>query len=297
MSNVVYSSPYVPPEWILAHGLTPHRTAPLSHKCDGPIPDTEGVCPFMRSFVNETVANDDVSALVLTTTCDQMRRAFDLVVAENTVPTFLMDIPATWQSSRPRDRYISELVRLGNFLVSIGGTSPADGVLERIMLENGDPTLHMPIEADGPSDGVPIALVGGPITIQDNKIIDIIHKAGGRVVLNGLEGGDRTLRASFDESRTEENALQELASSYFDTIPEAFCKPNSRLYEWLASALTSSDARGVIVVRYVWCDIWHAEVNRIKESLKIPALDIDLNGDCPISRNSTRIQAFMEALI
>ena len=36
--------------------------------------------------------------------------------------------------------------------------------------------------------------------------------------------------------------------------------------------------RGVILVRCVWCDLWHAEFARLREWLKLPSVEIDLGG-------------------
>ena len=53
--------------------------------------------------------------------------------------------------------------------------------------------------------------------------------------------------------------------------------------------------KGVILVRCVWCDLWHAEIHRLREWLAVPLLDMDLDGEDPVNRCTTRIQAFLEA--
>ena len=55
--------------------------------------------------------------------------------------------------------------------------------------------------------------------------------------------------------------------------------------------------RGVIVRRYVWCDMWHGEVYRLKEELDIPVIDIDVSGQAgAYERVKSRIEAFVEML-
>ena len=52
---------------------------------------------------------------------------------------------------------------------------------------------------------------------------------------------------------------------------------------------SSSDGGWFILLRQVWCDLWHAEVKRLRDWLDLPLLDLDLNGDDPVARNRTRV--------
>jgi len=87
-----------------------------------------------------------------------------------------------------------------------------------------------------------------------------------------------------------------LSDAYFGAIPSVFSRPNSRLYRWLARELPASGARGVVLLRYVWCDLWHAEAARLREWLKVPLLDIDLVGREALARSRTRLEAFLEGI-
>jgi benzoyl-CoA reductase/2-hydroxyglutaryl-CoA dehydratase subunit BcrC/BadD/HgdB len=53
----------------------------------------------------------------------------------------------------------------------------------------------------------------------------------------------------------------------------------------------------MVLIRYIWCDLWHAQLPVIRERLGLPVLDLDL-GDEADSRDRimTRIGAFMEML-
>ena len=93
-----------------------------------------------------------------------------------------------------------------------------------------------------------------------------------------------------------DDPIEELAECYFGYIPGVFRRPNSELYRWLMRELDSLKILGVILIRHTWCDKWHAEVCRLKEWLKVPLLDIEIDGESLIVRNSCRIQAFIEAL-
>ena len=134
MPEIVYSCPYVPAEWIAAHGLKPSRRLPSFPPPPGPVALNAGICPYMRAFVNTACADPGVDCIVLTTACDQMRRAIDVIVQESVMPVFLMQIPHVWNRPAACETYRSELRRLGRFLVSRGGNPPASQRLAQAML-------------------------------------------------------------------------------------------------------------------------------------------------------------------
>jgi benzoyl-CoA reductase/2-hydroxyglutaryl-CoA dehydratase subunit BcrC/BadD/HgdB len=136
MSTVAYTCPFVPPEWIAAHGLRPQRIVPaVGGACAGAMPASAGVCPYARSFVNAVAAADCRSdAVVFTTVCDQMRRAAEVFSTVSGRPVFLMNVPSTWQTPAAMGLYVDELRRLGRFLVRLGGTTPSDEHLGDVML-------------------------------------------------------------------------------------------------------------------------------------------------------------------
>lgn len=322
MSRIVYTCPYVPAEWIAAHELTPSRIQPpgnleLFHSKLG-----EGICHYMHGFVTEA-SKAHADAVIFTTVCDQMRRAPECMDEDAAFPIFLMNIPASWQSIESYRLYISELRRLGTFLSEIGGTAPTrERLLElmriyddkrKALLEarsemmpkafsqslirfhrTGD--IHVEKNKGARPRGTPIALIGGPLTRMDLTLFDVIQEAGGYVALDGTETGERTLPGRFRRQETARDPFMELADAYFGTIPDAFRRPNSALYRWIQKEINGRDIEGIVFIRNVWCDLWHAELHRMRDWLQVPLLDIDLNGDDPVIRNATRIQAFMEIL-
>ena len=138
MKTIIYTCPYVPAEWIAAHGLRACRLLLDRVDC-GILPSgEEGVCPYVRSFISEVTRNRDAGGVVVTTLCDQMRRAFDIIIRSCDTPAFLMNVPSTWQTPSAKKLYVDELNRLGRFLVRLGGTSPSKDTLAKIMLEYDD---------------------------------------------------------------------------------------------------------------------------------------------------------------
>ncbi len=302
---IAYTCPYVPAEWIAAHGWQPQRLIPQPLEGTLSIPRIEGLCPYARAFANEVAASDDVDAVVVTTMCDQMRRVFDLLVRRTEVPAFLLNVPSTWQTVAAQRLYLDEVKRLGRFLVRLGGHEPDKEELVRAMLAQRVFEWYRHPADDSswagspchPLEGVPLAIVGGPLMQRDRVLFDIVEECGGRIVLDATETGQRGRPEAFDRRRLAEDPLMELAQAYF-RIPDASRRPNSELYQWLKDQLARTDAHGILFHHYVWCDKWHAEFERLKEWIKLPMLRLDSEGEGEMdsARVRNRIYAFVEAL-
>ena len=147
-------------------------------------------------------------------------------------------------------------------------------------------------------NGISLAIIGGPLLKQNFVILDLVEKLGGRIVLNATETGERGLCAPFDHRRLRENPLMELSNAYFNGIHDASRRPNSELYKWLKKMFVDREVRGIIFHRNLWCDIWHAELKRLKDWIGLPVLDIESTGDGESNqqRNENRIRAFLEML-
>ena len=57
--------------------------------------------------------------------------------------------------------------------------------------------------------------------------------------------------------------------------------------------------RGLLVRRFTWCDLWHAEIGRLREETGLPV--VELHEDAEVgrgarARDATRIEALIEAL-
>ncbi len=324
MKTIIYTCPYVPAEWIAAHGLRAGRVL-----LDGVDPSfsslrAEGVCPYVRSFIGEVMNNKGADGVVVTTVCDQMRRAFDIIVRHCDLPAFLMNVPSMWQTLAAQKLYVDELKRLSGFLVGLGGKSPSQDTLAEIMLEYDDArtsvrsarehltarqfveaiaenrvcnklhTLHTAKSAAG----VPLAIVGGPLMRADLDLLDMIEQSGGRIVLDATQTGERGMCPKFDRRSLREDPLLELTHAYFAGIPDASRRPNNELYRWLKRELADRAVRGIIFRRYVWCDPWHAELGRLRDWSGLPVLDVDSAGDnaMDLPRIQNRIRAFLEML-
>lgn len=326
MKTIGYASPFVPPEWIAAHGLRPSwlRLRPVDVR---PLAGLRrGTCPYAGALIDAARSDGGASALILTTTCDQMRYAAALIDHDGNLPIFLLNVPSTWQTTSARQLYPEELVRLGRFLVRLGGKRPETEDLTRVMLTydrgrsevlaarrrlsarqfigamaalhgDGKPTID-PRSSASSGSAVPLALIGGPLVEEDCAIFDWVEEAGGCVVLDATEQGERTLPRPFDPKGLRRDPFRELADTYFGTIPDVFRRPNIRLYEWLQQELAARGVRGILFRRYLWCDLWHAELHRLKQRSPVPVLEIevDYHDGGATGRTRGRIEAFLEML-
>ncbi len=368
MKTLGYCSPLIPPEWIAAHGFKP-RWLPWTRE---PglivIRPGRGLCPFAGQVADAVRVGVEVDAIVLTTTCDQMRRIAGLVEHEATLPVFLANIPVTWETETSGNFYLDELQRLGRWLVALGGTAPTNSQLvslwhryeearrallairdrmsakqfteailalrsgdlatpspenqfkklseeeenssEKLLAGEGNQSEKLPSATcrtrqegrgaggEGGQFGIPLAILGGPLVPQDFDLFDLVEAVGGRVVLDATDAGPRTLPAAVDRHRMDEDPLAALADAYFTTIPDVFRRPNDALYRWLAAEIDACGIRGILFRRYVWCDLWHAELFRLKQWSSVPLLEIDVVGaeGSARCRTSGRLEAFLEML-
>lgn len=321
--TVLYSCPFVPAEWVAAHGLRPSRVIPAAAGSAGA---TTGLCPYAQSFVRHVCNDEEAGAVVLTTTCDQMRRASESIVRSTNLPLFLFHVPATWQTMGSQNLYLAELKRLGRFLQQRGGEAPTSKQLAEVIdgfdktrsrlkdargrlsprrfseaiaefHRTGEFTDDGAAPAESGLSGVPIALVGGPLLADHFDLFDRIEAAGGRVVLDATTTGERTLPGPFDRRRLRDDPLATLADAYFGSIADAFRRPNTALYTWLREKIAERGVRGIIYRSYVWCDTWHAEAQRLKEWADAPVLTIVSDDEAgTIGHAASRIESFLEML-
>ena len=175
-----------------------------------------------------------------------MRYAAAVIESRGNCPIFLLNVPSTWQRSEVRKLYVDELERLGRFMVQLGGNSPGNAELTQVMLaydrarfavqsaRNKLPAREFadaiaavrgslpniseydPGNGTPQTDGIPLAVLGGPLLEPDYTFFNLIEQAGGRVVLDATEGGERTMPRPFDQAKVASDPLQELADAYFD---------------------------------------------------------------------------------
>jgi len=329
MKTVVYSCPFVPAEWIAAHGFGPKRIIPSIDHDRAPSGLTQGLCPYADAFTGEAVADSRLGAIIFTTVCDQMRRIPDTRTSRTETPLFVLNVPATWETASVHKLYRNEILRLGRFLCTLGGERPNNERLASIVLDydrrrselrslrdrmtarqfsekiaafHRDGSLESDFDPpSGPTGAgarpTPIALAGGPMLRHHFDLFDIVEDAGGTIVLDATGTGERTIPPPVDRRLAREDPLAALADVYFGRIPDAFRRPNSELYIWLKKEFAQRGVEAVLYVRHTWCDTWQAEAMRMKEWCGLPFLTIESGGDSHVDgRTLSRIQSFMEVV-
>jgi len=254
-----------------------------------------------------------------------MRRAADAVVSSQPMRAFLFNLPATWQTSAARRLYHFEVERLGNFLERLGGRAPTEAELEAVMkkhevcrkqvrevlqrgtagqsaealahfFRDGSATTQQALAVPG-TQGVPLALVGGPLLPSQWPLFAATESAGGCVVLNATEPGERGLLPPLPVPADGESPIATLANHYFDHAVDVFHRPNSRLYEWLAARLAERCVRGIVLWVHVGCDLWRAEAASLREAFGLPVLVLDSHEvRAGGLRDTNRLAAFIESL-
>jgi benzoyl-CoA reductase/2-hydroxyglutaryl-CoA dehydratase subunit BcrC/BadD/HgdB len=320
--DVFLTTPWIPPEWIRAHGLQPRGLWAAEDFQRGARPLAAGVCAFAEAAVRFAQARTDC-AVVFSTACDQLRRGFDAAVFGGLRRAFLFNLPATWQTAAAAQLFRSELERLGRFLLAIGGCAPTPEVLRQEMAQYSESRKRLlqsasaassrgfaeavarfhwdgacsPPPPAAPSSLTPLALAGGPLLAQDWKWLEELEAAGGRAALNATETGERSLSPAFEFQPGADSPFDALVRGYCDNLIAVFQRPNARLYSWLKPRLESRRVRGIVLWHFTACDLWRAEAETLRETFGLPVLLLEAGvepGAAP--RDLNRLQAFVETL-
>lgn len=290
-TTVYYSCSFVPPELIVACGCMPQR---LAAACgNGRFSPKEGMCSYTKAWLAmllEKSGNEDFTA-VFTTSCDQMRRAFDLYCRQSGRKVFLLNVPVM-NTSRALDYYQQELKRLRTFLCTAGESDFDEDCLRKLMLR-----LAFKDDPPGGRKGPQIALTGGPIPRSIRQAVqDILRASNGQIFFDASEDTLIHHFLKFDPGQTKQEPLKELAAGYFQ-LPAIWRRPNELFYKWFGGQIHERDIDGIILFRHVFCDLWHSQVYEFKRRFDMPVLEIDLDGGISLSVSAaSRIQAFLEAL-
>jgi hypothetical protein len=320
--DVFLTSPWIPAEWIKAHGLQPRGIWTAENFQHGPEPLSAGICAFAEAAVRFARAGTD-SAVIFSTACDQMRRGFDTAVPGGKRRAFLFNLPATGQTAAAGQIFRFELERLGQFLLSIGGHAPSPEGLRQEMLRSGAARTRLlqsapasaargfaeavarfhwdgsfsPPPPTAPAKQIALALVGGPFLAPHWKWLDELEAVGGRVVLNATETGERSLLPAFEFEEGATSPFDTLVRGCCDGMADVFQRPNTRLYSWLKARLASRRVRGIVLWHFTGCDLWRSEAQSLRETFGLPVLLLEAGAEPGAApRELNRLQAFAESL-
>ena len=238
MKPVLFYSPYVPPAWIAAHGCDPVRVRPRGDRLHASVARVEGLCPYTQAWVSDVLLDGRANAIVMTTCCDQMRRAFEVVRKQTDLPCFLLNLPSVWQTESAFGTYQEELRRLGRFLEALGGSRASEERLKRRLIQAREQEA-VGVPRYNENGGIPLALLGSHGMVQDEGLKGLIEQMGGVVVADGTE----PLAPEFHGHGG--NAFDAMSRAYWEIMEDVFQRPNTRLYERMARCLAKTPVKGV----------------------------------------------------
>jgi hypothetical protein len=258
VKRIAVLSNLIPDAWVDGQGVAVVREA----ECARHEPATlrAGMCGYL-AFLPALLA--DVDGVVLTTSCDQMRRAAEWIDAENRV--FLFNMPSTLHQERLLE---AEKARLQRWVARLTSREKA----ERIDARKQEAYDARAVYA---REGRAIGVVGGHFCGDRQAIEHFFNQHGIRLALWGCEGGER--------------------------VGDVAQRPNDALYEQLEKLVKERQLAGLVVARTTWCDLWRLACVRLQEVLDIPVLEWVFDGQShgqpfPDGSSATRLEAFCELL-
>ncbi len=128
-------------------------------------------------------------------------------------------------------------------------------------------------------------------------LADQIRQTGGIVVLDATDGGQRTCPAPLDPQLLADDPVRALARAYL-AIPSIHHRPNVGFFSWLREQTARQRVQGLILRRYVWCDLWHAEAARLSAEIAVPVVDLEIETESAgaTARLLNRLASFVEML-
>jgi hypothetical protein len=210
-----------------------------------------------------------VDGLVLTTSCDQLRRAAEWLNADDRV--FLFNFPSTCHQNRLLE---AEKARLKKWVAQLPQASNRSKRCNAVAIDartEGQQEARIGDEKETLSIGV----IGGHFCGDQQSVVRFFEKRGIRISLWGCEGGE--------------------------WVGDVFQRPNMAFYEQVHARIAERHLDGLIVVRTTWCDVWRLACVRLHEVVKVPVLEWVMDGQCqgqsfPDGASTTRLEAFCELL-
>ncbi len=264
VKKIAVLSNVIPDVWLEGQGITLVREAECSQH--EPVTLRAGMCGYL-AFLPALLA--DVDGVVLTTTCDQMRRAAEWLDADDRV--FLFNYPSTLHQECLID---AEKARLKGWVAQLKLRSNLQHERDARVC---DTRTHgqQDIRQVADHGRIAIGVIGGHFCGERQAVENFFAQRGVQLALWGCEGGE--------------------------SVGDVAQRPNDAFYEHLKTLVTQRHLAGLIVVRTTWCDLWRLACVRLHEVLDVPVLEWVMDGQShgqpfPDSTSRTRLEAFCELL-
>lgn len=292
------------------------------------------VCPHVKSLLGnaraENVLHSEVDVWIGLCTCDQMRRAMDVLAHELGKGVYPVQVPAT-RTEASAAYYAGQIARLVSDIESGLGVrydpeaaascEQARAEAGSILLEASHSgrvsplVLHMlfhlffiarPVgladffhdvlgSAAEFSGRKRVVLTGSPLTYEDTGIFELLEDRG-IAVLQLTCSGTNAVECSGRPAH-ENGEVRHLAISAFYRPACIRARPNAEVYERIKNGLQGYSASGLILKTLNFCDLWHTERERMRNAFGVPVLFLDSNYARGVrERLANRIDAFWEML-
>lgn len=306
------TSPWIPPEWVLAHGWLPQRSLmPARRACSG------GGCSQAEGLACAICANDQqADAICVASVCDQQRRAVERACLG--CERWLVQCPMPRSATAGGlALYRSELERLGAWLAQHGGRKPDRNLQIQLSLSYEETRQQLrqlagqidplafaarcrafawghPLDegpAAPPPAGIPILLAGPHLGHEDDWLRSALAALGLRIVADVCDDSEGSLPAPLDRALLCEDPLAAIAAAHHQAFVE-----DGRVLR-LSELARQRAARGVVLLRPAFCDSWAADAAGLAEALGLPQLELIVDeGADPRHGLHTRLEAFAETL-
>jgi len=323
--NIGWLCTYTPEEMIIASGFNPIRIlgSKKLNKSESYFPIN--FCPYLKSGWEALLnAEDALSAVIFTNSCDGMRRLYD--TAEHylkDIPVYMLDVPRN-TDIRAKDFFASKLEDLKVFLESLSGsTMKTDRITHAIELMDRKRTLlanfsrsffkgHTGLRI---SDYYKIMELSTSSQINDfisefEKLWDMLSSIDLRLVSDDLCISSRYYTTlvnngspgqAGDITRPEKDRLLRALSERYLSKPHCMrmADMGAKISE-IEKKVIEDDVRGVIFISLKFCDTMLYSFPLIKQALsklKIPVLYLEIEyNNFSAGQVKTRTQAFLEML-
>ena len=150
-------------------------------------------------------------------------------------------------------------------------------------------------------NGIRLMIAGSLIGIGDNKILDIVRKAGGNIVVDSLCTGSMLVRKNVTIFGIMGSPMDALAERYLYNIPCPCMTDLSKRLGRLIKLARDYRATGLIYYTLKDCDTWRGEYPLIKDYLygeqMVPSLLIESDySSSDVGAIKTKVEAFLELI-
>jgi hypothetical protein len=262
VKRIAVLSNLIPDAWFEGQGVALMREAECARH--EPVTLRAGMCGYL-AFLPALLA--DVDGLVLTTTCDQMRRAAEWLDADERV--FLFNYPSTHHQERLIEAEKARLLRWVSQLALRSNSQHESDT--RVLAARTQGQQDTRLEKNRVD--LSIGIIGGHFCGDRQEVEHFFAERGVEVALWGCEGGE--------------------------SVGDVAQRPNDAFYEHIHACVTQRRLGGIIVVRTTWCDLWRLASVRLHEVLEVPVLEWVMDGQShgqpfPDGASRTRLEAFCE---